>query len=346
MASIVERNSAGRIDSPHGHNGRQELGNARPLPPRRLRCRIVGPTGMLQAWEDLEATSTFLVRVDLAVQAVHSLQAGLQFRGRPARPRLAPPGGRPLGTLDDPVLLGASRVVPVHPDAQADQPQRQVGRELAPRAPGPAVVDSEAAGQPPANPGQAELCPHGLEGDLLPSPEGGKPQSTAPRRCIRRSDEANLLLHEFLFGYVLLHPSARSHGARSPGRGGSLVVVPPGPETGRLVRTNVGAFAPRGRVVPSPPGGAAHGSGQPPRWGALGAGSRRSPPARRTQPRGPRGASNQVGCRRCRGDETAGGDGGRWSTASPTTRRSGESRSLFARAGASPDGSGRGWDVA
>ena len=208
---------------------------------------------MLQAWEDLEATSTFLVRVDLAVQAVHSLQAGLQFRGRPARPRLAPPGGRPLGTLDDPVLLGASRVVPVHPDAQADQPQRQVGRELAPRAPGPAVVDSEAAGQPPANPGQAELCPHGLEGDLLPSPEGGKPQSTAPRRCIRRSDEVNLLLHEFLFGYIILYTSARSHGARSPGRGGSLVVVPPGPETGRLVRTNVGAFAPRGRVVPAPP---------------------------------------------------------------------------------------------
>ena len=269
MASVVKRNPASWIDSPHGHNGRQVLGNARPLPPRRLRCRIVRPTGMHQAREEFEATAAVLVRVDLAVHAVHSLQADLQFRGCPARPRLAPPGGRPLGTLDDPVLLGATRVVPVHPDAQADQPQRQVGRELAPRAPGPAIVDSEAAGQAPANPGQAELFPHGLEGDLLPSSEGGKTQSTAPRRCIRRSDEANLLLHKFVFGYVLLHTSARFRGARSPGRGGSLVVVPPGPETGRLVRTNVGAFAPRERVVPAPPGGVAPGSGQPPKWGAL-----------------------------------------------------------------------------
>src|SRR5271157_3992755 len=311
MVFIVERNPASWIDAPQGHDGRQVFGHARPLPPRRLRGPVVGPAGMHQAREELEATETSLVRVDLAVQAIHSLQAGLQFRRRPARPRLAPPGGRPLGTLDDPVLLGATRVVPVHPDAQANQPQRQVGRELAPRAPGPAIVDSEAAGQAPANPGQAELFPHGFEGDLLPTSEGGKPQSTALRHRIRRSDEANLLLHTSLFGYVLLHLSARCHGARSPGRGGSLVVVPPGPETGRLVRTNVGAFAPRERVVPAPPGGLAPGSGQPPRWGAHGAGSWRSPPTRRARPREPTGASNQVRGRRCRGDETAGGDGGR-----------------------------------
>ena len=48
------------------------------------------------------------------------------------------------------------------------------------------------------------------------------------------------------------------------------MVVPPEPETGRLVQTNVGSFVLRERGVPAPPAGAAPGSGQPPRWGAPG----------------------------------------------------------------------------
>jgi hypothetical protein len=198
IASVVQRNPATLIDSPQGHDARQVLGHTRPLPQRRLRFPIIGPTGMRQAREDLETSATFLVGIDLAMQEVHSLQAGLQFRGRPTSPRLAPSVGCPLGTLDDPVFLRAPRVVPVHPDTEADQPQRQLGGEVSPRPPGKAVVDSEAAGQPPANKSQADLLSHGLGGDLRPSPEGEKPRSTAPRRCIRRSFEANLLLHNFV----------------------------------------------------------------------------------------------------------------------------------------------------
>src|SRR5207245_2083324 len=80
-------------------------------------------------------------------QAVHLIQAGLQFRRRLTGPRFAPPRGRPLGPLDDPILLGPPCVVPVHPDTQADQPERQLGGEVATRTPRPAVVDAKAAGQ-------------------------------------------------------------------------------------------------------------------------------------------------------------------------------------------------------
>ena len=309
MASVVKRNPASWIDSPHGHNGRQVLGNARPFPPARLRWRIVRPTGMHQAREEFEATPAVLVRVDLAVHAVHSLQADRQFRGCPARPRLAPPGGRPLGTLDDPVLLGATRVVSVHPDAQADQPQRQVGRELAPRAPGPAIVDSEAAGQAPANPGQAELFPHGLEGDLLPSSRG---ENRSPQhRAAAFVDQTKPT--DFFTSFIRICSFAsicQVSWARSPGRGGSLVVC-------RRGRRQAGSYEPTLERSLRGNGSSRHSRRSctrirpAPQVGCSCAGSWRSPPTRRARPREPTGASNQVSGRRCRGDETAGRDGGR-----------------------------------
>ena len=59
------------------HDACEVLGHARPLPPLRFSGSIVRPTAMHQIREDLEAAPTFPVGVDLAVQAVHPLQAGL-----------------------------------------------------------------------------------------------------------------------------------------------------------------------------------------------------------------------------------------------------------------------------
>jgi hypothetical protein len=169
----------------------------------------------------------------------------------------------------------------VHRDTQADQPQGQLGREVAQRTPGPTVVDSEAAGQPPATEGQSELLLHGLSRDPGPSSQGGKPRSTGPLRCIRRSGGASSLLRDFVIEYVLLHPSARSHGVRSPGPGRPAAGDPPGLGTDRLARTNVGGFVPREPAVPGPSGATAHGSSQLPKWGARGVAVRRSAPSRR-----------------------------------------------------------------
>ena len=63
------------------------------------------------------------------MQPVHSVQPPLQLSGRVTGPGLTPAVGRPLGPLDDAVLLGAARVVPVEPDPQADQPGDERGEE-------------------------------------------------------------------------------------------------------------------------------------------------------------------------------------------------------------------------
>src|SRR5437773_9649895 len=312
MVPVVHRDPATLIDPPQRHDPRQVLGHPRPLPHRRLRSPIVTPAGMRQVREDREATPTSSVGVVLAVQAVHLLQAGLQLRGRSAGPRLAPPRRGPLGPLDDPVLLRSPRVVPVHPGAQADQPERQLGGEVAPGPPGPAVVDAEATGQPPADEGQSELLADGLGGDSAPGPEGGRPRSRGPRRCIRRSGGASSPHHYYTIEYVLLHPSARSHAERSPGSGRPAAAGPPGPGTARRGRTIVAASAPRRRAAPVPPGAAARGSGRLPRWDGHGAASRRPGRPRGVRPRWPRGRGNPEGCRRGRGGETAGGTGARW----------------------------------
>jgi hypothetical protein len=54
MAFVVDRDLAASIRTPRGHDAREVLGHGRPLPSRRFRGSIVGPTAMLQIREDLE----------------------------------------------------------------------------------------------------------------------------------------------------------------------------------------------------------------------------------------------------------------------------------------------------
>ena len=123
MPRVVERDPAALIHMPHGDDasGARSRATTQTAPPPRP---VVGPTGMHQTREELKA-------VDVSGRGRPrrangpSAPTGPAIPQASARPRLAPPRGGPLGTFDDPVLLGTPRVVPVHPDTQADQPQRQ-----------------------------------------------------------------------------------------------------------------------------------------------------------------------------------------------------------------------------
>src|SRR4029079_12022107 len=133
--------------------------------------------------------------------------------------------------------------IPVHLDPEPDQPERQLGGEVARRAPRGAVVDTEAVRQPPAGKGQAELLPDGRGGDEAPGAGGGRPRSRASRHCTRRPTEANLLVRGLECGSSPSRPSATSHGARSRGPCRPSGDVPEEPETGRPWRTDVAALA-------------------------------------------------------------------------------------------------------
>ena len=217
-----------------------------------------------------------------------------------------------------------------------------------PREPqGQPLSTRKRPGNPQRTEGQSELLLHGLRGTFCPSPEGGKPRSTAPLRCIRRSGEASLLLRDFVIricSFASICQVSWGAVARSRwARGGR-----PAGAGDRSARTNQ-----RWRVR-------SEGTGRP---GA----SRRSCTRIRPAP--------QVGCSRrsftavCTISEGT-ASGGRavaiiWWDAVATAEtkpleetadgraRQAQRRgdlagpaALFARAGTSPDGSGRGWDVA
>ena len=218
MAFAVERNPASRIDSSLRHDGRQVLGNAGPLPLRRLRCRIVGSTGMHQAREDFETTA-------------------------------APPGtGRPRGTCGPfapsgtaiPRALGMStaRTSGRMSLGNARRPHSLGGRcGLFQCMPIPKPINHrdnsvgksprEPQGQPlstrkrPGNPQRTKAkrsCSCTAQAGTLSQSRGGKTAVHRPLRCIRRSGGANLLLREFVIEYVPSHPSAKSHGGGRAGQ--------------------------------------------------------------------------------------------------------------------------------
>jgi hypothetical protein len=178
---------------------REVCGDPAPLPTFGLRLRQIGPARVGQAGVIGKTAQTFAVGVDLAVEPVHRVQARLERRGRLACPGLAPAVAGPLRPFHNPVLLGTTRPVPDHLDAQADQPQPQLGREIPLRTPGRAVVDPHGSRQAPLRKGETQLPPNLVRWDLIPPPLGGKPRSGAPRRCIHQPVEANLPIDLFLF---------------------------------------------------------------------------------------------------------------------------------------------------
>src|SRR5262249_15052408 len=66
------------------------------------------------------------------VGSVQIFQPALQLLRALAGPGLTRPLARPLRAFHHPIVLGTRRGVPAHTHLQADQPQRQVGRQVTP----------------------------------------------------------------------------------------------------------------------------------------------------------------------------------------------------------------------
>ncbi len=101
------------------------------------------PAAVRQAGKQGPPAPSLCQGVTLPLQDLVLIQPGLQFGCTATGVGLRPTLRCPLRTLDDPVLLRATRVVPDHVDAQADQPQRQGRRQIAPRTPRLAVVHTQ-----------------------------------------------------------------------------------------------------------------------------------------------------------------------------------------------------------
>src|SRR6266851_2535147 len=81
---------------------------------------------------------------------------------------------RALRTFDNAILLGAVRIVPNHLQVQTQQPQRQGGRQIAPRTPRAAVVHPQRLRLSPAPPGLPQLLLHRLRWHPVEEAVGGK----------------------------------------------------------------------------------------------------------------------------------------------------------------------------
>ncbi len=148
MRPVVQRHVAVAVHPPRHHVARQVRQHRRWSQSPPLPRRAVRPPRVPQPRERLPPAAPADARVLLALDAVHLPQPPLQLRGAGARARLGPPLGRPLRPLHHAVVLRPSRRVPVHADPQPDQPQRQVGGEVAGGAPRHAVVHPDRSGRP------------------------------------------------------------------------------------------------------------------------------------------------------------------------------------------------------
>ncbi len=177
----------------------------------------------------------------MSLDSVHPLQPPLQFLRAVAGLGLAPPLGLPLRAFHHPVILGTPRGVPVQTHLQADQPQRQVSRQVTPRTPRHAVVHPEPLGPSPVAEGQAELRLDRRRRDLSPPAPGGKPRSRGPRRCTRRQPVAHRRAGQSGGSPTRPRPSARPGAAARPAGSRRRVAAPPARGQARLGGTSVAA---------------------------------------------------------------------------------------------------------
>src|SRR5215831_15247726 len=115
---------------------------------------------MAQARECLHAALALDAGILLPLDAVQVVDPALQLRRAAAAWGLGPPLSRALTPLHHAVVLGPSRRVPDDLDPQPEEPQRQLGGQVAGRAPGRAIVDPDPRWHPPA----AERLPQLLLG--------------------------------------------------------------------------------------------------------------------------------------------------------------------------------------
>ena len=159
---------------PPPHRGAGQLRRHRGQAPARP---LTGPRGRpargSELRERLQPTAAPHARVLPTLDVVHLLQAALQLRGAGPGRGLGPPLGRPLRPLDHALVLRPPRRVPVHGHLQADQPPRQVGRQVAGRAPRRSVVHPESLGATPAGERLPQLSLDLPRRDVAPMVSGG-----------------------------------------------------------------------------------------------------------------------------------------------------------------------------
>src|SRR5574340_117863 len=122
-----------------------------------LPATAVGTAGMLQFGIHLPAAALLPIGIALALPTIHLIATPLQFGRVAAGLRLGPVLTGALRPFYHPVLLRTARRNPQHFHPQADQPQRQFRGEIARRAPGVAVVRTQAFGEAPAAKSLAKL---------------------------------------------------------------------------------------------------------------------------------------------------------------------------------------------
>jgi ATP-dependent phosphofructokinase / diphosphate-dependent phosphofructokinase len=150
VALLVHLHPPVGADPPPRHVPAQVKPRRLQAPALSLPARAVGPPPLPQLRVQLPAAQPAHPRVALALDPVHLVQPLLQLPGPRTRRRLHPGVRRPVRALHHPVLLRVARPVEVQGQPQPRQPQRQRRRQLAPDAPGVAVVQAQAARQAPA----------------------------------------------------------------------------------------------------------------------------------------------------------------------------------------------------
>ena len=167
-AAVVQPDRAVAIGAAVPRPAREEGIDAAQLPEVRLGLDRVGAEDAGQLRVGSQPGPAVPGRVQLALHPAGPGQAILQGRVVGTVADLDPSLGHAVVPFDLGIEPGLSRGVPVGDDPQPDQPQRQVGGQIAGRAPGVAVVDPEAFGEPPAGEDAAEQLA-GLGGrELLP----------------------------------------------------------------------------------------------------------------------------------------------------------------------------------
>jgi len=274
----MQRDRTARVHSPTHCVTGQVRRDQRQAPVGLLPLPRIGPPGVNHLWECLPATLAGDARIVPPLDLVHHFQPPLQFLRAVTGPGLPPPLARPLRALDHPIVLRTPRGIGVHPHLQPEQPQLQVRRQVAPRAPRRPVVHPQPLGPAPVAEGQSQLRLSLRGRDLSPMAQGGKPRSGAPRRCIRRRSAATRRADRSAASPARPRPFAKPREAAGLGASRRQDVVPPARGTARHAGTIVAGCERRATAGRGVVGATSLGSIRLPRSDGPVAGPRRLAP--------------------------------------------------------------------
>jgi len=124
--------------------------------------------------------------IPFALHAIFSIDPRLELTHRSASRGFGPRFRQTLAAFDDTILLRAVGAIPVHRHAQADHPQSQHRRQVAPRSPRRPVVDAQRSGHAPLGKSRPQMPLDDLRRDAREIAFGKKRSFSTRRRCTRR----------------------------------------------------------------------------------------------------------------------------------------------------------------